>query len=113
MAAVKEIRFSRNWNDKLTGRYFTTIRRYNPEKYDIGKEFQITLKTESRWFTDFGHAVAVDVKKIMGRDLNEFICGLDTGYSVKDTKVILRRMYGNIDVDNTEFSFVLLKYIDS
>jgi hypothetical protein len=108
--AVKEIRFSQNWNNKLNGEYFTTIRRYNPEKYAVGEVYHITMKTKTRWFTDFGNAVAVDVKKIMGRDFNEFICGLDTGYSVKDTKVIFRRMYGDIDVDNTAFSFMLLRY---
>lgn len=108
--AIKEIRFSYNWNNKLNCKLFTTLRRFNQEKYQAGEIYHIILKNRDRWVTDFGRAVAVDVKAIKGADLNEFICGLDTGYSVKETKVILCRMYKSDSVEKMLFSLILLKY---
>lgn len=108
--ARKEISFSQNWNLKLNCKYFTTIRKQNPKKYAVGEEYHIMLRTGPGWVTDFGHAVAVDIKQIQWSDLNNYICGLDTGYSVDETKDIFRRMYKGLDVDNAFFSLVLLKY---
>lgn len=107
--AIQELKFSYNWNNKLNCKYFTTIRRFQ-EKYQAGKIFHVILKTRERWVTDFGRAVAVDVRMVRGSDLNEYICGLDTGYSVEETKNIFKRMYKKDSVDDMLFSFVLLKF---
>lgn len=108
--AIKEIRFSYNWNNKLNCKFFTTLRRFNQEKYQAGEIYHIILKSRDRWVTDFGRAVAVDIKTIKGDNLNEFICGLDTGYSVEEAKGILKRMYKQDSVDDMLFNLILLKY---
>jgi hypothetical protein len=110
MMAAKEIRFSQNWNSKLDCRYFTTIRMFTPDKYVIGEMYHIILKRGSGWVTDFGHAMAVEVVEILGSDLTESICGIDTGCDVNEAKDILKRIYNGIDVDKTVFSHVVLKY---
>lgn len=104
------INFSKNWNGKLEGIAFTTLRLYNPERYAVGNIHQILLKKIDGWVTDFGRARIVDARKIFGADLNIFICLLDTGYGVEDTKKILSRMYNGKDIDKQAFSYVLYKY---
>lgn len=107
-------KFTYNWNNKLNNRrYFTTIRRYNPEKYAIGCIHQILLKTPDGWVTDFEKAVIVDAKCISLKEIstNNYICGLDTGYSPEETVSILKRMHKGIN-DSTLFSLVLYKYVN-
>jgi hypothetical protein len=108
----KELRFSYNWNQKLDCKFFTTLRLYNESKYSVGTELHVTLRTKQNVYTDFGFHKVIDHKKIQGKDLNAFICGLDTGYSVEETKGILSRMYKSKDIEKTFLSLVLLKKMD-
>jgi len=109
---TKEIRFSYNWNGKIDCRCFTTIRLYNPEKYKKGAVHQVTLKTKGGWVKCPGKAEIIETKKIYGKDLNEFICRLDTGYSVEETKKVLSSMYKGKDIENTAFSYTLYSYTE-
>jgi hypothetical protein len=102
------IKFSFNWNNKLTNKAFTTIRIHNPAKYKINTEYAIELKGEAK-----GTAILKDITILKGCNLNEFICYLDTGYSKAETTKILKRMYKGIDVDSTLFDFCLLVYTNS
>lgn len=88
MPKNKEIKFSYNWNNKLDCNFFTTIRLYNPIKYQIGHIYDVSLKGEFK-----KQARLVEMKKIHHDQINAFIAGLDTGYSVEETKKILERMY--------------------
>ena len=98
------ISFTYNWNNKLNCNFFTTIRALNPGKYHTGVQHEVFLKDDC-----LGIAEVVSVKAIYGRDINEYIAGLDTGYSVEETLKILSRMY-KCDVSAKQFSFVLYKY---
>lgn len=102
------VKFSYNWNNKLNCNSFTTIRRYNPDKYCTGKVHQVMMKTRGRWNTDFGKAEIIDVKCLTLRQIasNEYVCRLDTGYSAKKTEDILKKMHKGINKDSL-FSFVL------
>lgn len=105
------IQFSNNWNGKLSeSMAFTTLRLYNPERYAVGNVHQVILKKSDGWVTNYGWARIIDSKKIFGADLNNFICLLDTGYGVEDTRKILSRMYSGKDIDKEAFSYVLYKY---
>ena len=106
---MEKLIFSHDWNRKLNGIFFTTIRRYNPKKYARGNRVEVYCKY-GKAYHSFGVAEIVDVRKITLNDLNEYICGLDTGYSVEETKKIFRRMYKN-NADSMSYSFVLLKYL--
>ena len=98
------ISFSYNWNNKLQCKFFTTIRALNPFKYHVGVKHEVVLKGD--WL---GIAEVVSVKAIYGRDINEYISGLDTGYSVDETLKILSRMY-KCDASTKQFSFVLYRF---
>ncbi len=102
------VRFSYNWNSKLNCNSFTTIRRYNPDKYCPGKIHQVILKTRDRLNTDFGKAEIIDVKCLTLDQIskNEYISRIDTGYSAYETAGILRKMYKGIN-GKSLFSFVL------
>lgn len=98
------VSFSYNWNNKLQCKFFTTIRALNPGKYHAGVRHEVVLKGDR-----IGIAEVVSVKAIYGRDINEYIAGLDTGYSVDDTLKILSRMY-KCDASTKQFSFVLYRF---
>ena len=107
---MQTTKFTTNWNKKLNCDYFTTLRLRNPEKYKIGARHKIKL-LERGILRDYGTAEIIDVKNIRLHQLNTFICGLDTGYSVDETKQLLHTMYKNIvdDVNKSEFNLVLYK----
>lgn len=111
MSASKETRFSFNWNNKLSNRSFTTIRLFNERKYKPGEIHAIILRTKNNVVTLCGDAEILESRKIYGRDFNEFIAQIDTGYSLKEMKGILGRMYSNKDIESTAFSFVLFRYL--
>ncbi len=108
------IKFSHNWNNKLDSNYFTTIRRYNPDKYYPDAVHSVMLKTKGKWVTCYNKARIIDVKMLKLSQIvdNPWICGLDTGYSPKETEVILRRMHKDTTEDSL-FSYVLYQYIRS
>lgn len=105
------IRFSYNWNEKLNGKSFTTIRRQS-DKYFQGAIHSVMLKEKSGWVTSYQNAEIIDVKVLTLSQIieNEWICRLDTGYSASETKGILMRMYPDVKPD-TKFCFVLYSFI--
>jgi len=97
------IRFSCNWNNKLTNKAFTTLRIHNPSKYVVGRVYDIEFNGKPD-----GQAIIQDIRVIRIQQLNDFSCYLDTGYSREQTIGILRKMYPKIDLNNTSFDFCLL-----
>jgi hypothetical protein len=104
MAGVKNLRFSYNWNNKLYGQYWTTLRLWNEGKYQHGFVFDIYLKDEY-----LGVAELKGVRKTKCANLNEFVCGLDTGYNVPQTIKIIERMYKN--KPNPDLAFCLFRWV--
>lgn len=84
---METIDFSYNWNNKLAGRFFTTLRLNNP-KFQVGKTFQVRLKGK-----DLCIAQVADFKQLRLDDINSYIAGLDTGYTVPVCKEVIRKMY--------------------
>jgi hypothetical protein len=83
---MEQLAFSYNWNKKLEGNCFTTLRL--SDKYPPGTIVEVSCKTVKPFV-----ARVVDRKKLTKPDLNEWICRLDTGYSRDETLEILHRMY--------------------
>lgn len=102
-------RFSQNWNGKLSGSSFTTIRLYDEKKYAVGTVHEI-------WFNDkqLGKARVVGMRKMMSSKMNEWIARLDTGYSLAETHRLFGRMYKNKRPANGElvFSWVLFEWTE-
>jgi uncharacterized protein YqfB (UPF0267 family) len=104
------LRFSTNWNNKLTAfKAFTTIRLYNPNKYKIGETFEIFL-TKGKEDHFMGYADIEDIKLFKLDQLSPYMSYLDTGYSVDECKKIIQTMYKNRvkDWSKQYLSFILL-----
>lgn len=82
---MKHLKFSNNWNNKLECRYFTTLR--------ISKKFEVNDRVIVTFKNKFKFARIMEVRKIRGQDLNNFICYLDTGYNLEATQSIIIKMY--------------------
>lgn len=103
---MEALSFSYNWNNKLHCNYFTTLRLYNEKKYFVGNKLAVDLNMEQ-----LKVAEVVGHKKILITDINDFIAGLDTGYTVTETVNILKRMYPKANWQTQYLSFVLLKTV--
>jgi hypothetical protein len=104
---METIRFSYNWNNKLTNKAFTTIRLHNPNKYRRGGRYMIECNGQTR-----GMAVLQDIRTFTLASLNDFITYLDTGYNVPETVQLLKRMYKNkaVNWETQKIDFCLLVY---
>jgi hypothetical protein len=113
---MNPLTFHHNWNGKLSNSAFTTLRLWNPSKYDTGVIFDILLTDRSdKVQTMYGEAAVADVKKLKINQINEFIARLDTGYSAEETINILKTMYKNkkIDWQTQDLALVLLVKVKS
>ena len=104
---METIKFSYNWNDKLTNKAFTTIRLHNPHKYRKNGRYRIECIGQLK-----GIAELKDIRTFTLASLNDFIAYLDTGYNVSETKAILQQMYKNkvVNWDTQQLDFCLLVY---
>jgi hypothetical protein len=102
MNQIQTLKFSTNWNNKLGCKYFTTLRL--SDKYKVGH----TVLIEASKMDNF-YAEIVNRRVIKMDMINEFIAGIDTGYTVDDTKDILKRMYPNVDWRRTPIYLYLLR----
>ena len=103
------LEFSHNWNNKLHGKAFTSIRLWNEKKYIAGIEFPVYLNGFSR-----GFATLISVKRLKLAQINEHIARLDTGYSATECREMLRTMYKNknINWDTQELAYCLLVWVE-
>jgi len=104
---METIKFSHNWNNKLTNKAFTTLRLHNPNKYQRGGRYMIECNGQTR-----GVAVLQDIRTFTIASLNDFITHLDTGYNVTETVQLFKRMYKNKSVnwETQKLDFCLLVY---
>lgn len=103
------LKFSQNWNNKLSCPYFTTMRLKDDNRFHIGETYDIVLKDQL-----LCHADIVDITHFFLKDINNFVAGLDTGYPAKQCQVMIATMYKNynIDWDKRMLSLLLLKKLD-
>lgn len=103
------IRFSYNWNNKLSGNAWTTIRLKDDRRFVVGKTYQINLKNgkDDRFFC---YASIEGIRDFYLKELNSFMARIDTGYSLPECTNIITTMYKNIvhDWENQKLSFILL-----
>jgi len=107
---MKKLSFQYNWNNKLRCRCFTTLRLRNDEKYYKGAVYEVDLQGYPK-----GKAKAVDVKYLTLDKINEWIARLDTGYTAKETRELIRKTYKNkphIDWNTQQLSYIILAWKD-
>lgn len=106
---MDRISFTYNWNNKLSGKIFTTIRLKN-FKFRLDETYEIYLR-KGKGFVFLCHATIIDIRYIKLSAINEFIAGLDTGYSALECKNLIQTMYKRINPDwNTQvLCFILLR----
>lgn len=100
----KILDFSYNWNNKLDCRFFTTIRR--SARFEVGDVVEVFLGADR-----LGEVEIKGKKHLTIATLNDWIAGVDTGYSVEETVKILKRMYADLN-DATPLFFYLCRYTD-
>lgn len=99
---MKQLKFSYNWNNKLNCNAFTSLRLANPGYYKEGQQYEIICKKEFR-----GYAVLQRIKVLKLADISDFIAFLDTGYSMDQTRDILKKMYKTANWETQEIYFML------
>ena len=102
---MDQLTFSYNWNNKLEGKFYTTIRLASP-KYVVGKCFEVYLKGKK-----IHHAQVAEIRGLKLNDINSFIAGIDTGYSVPACKDIIKKMYRDRDWVTQNLMLVLLQVV--
>ena len=107
---MDRISFTYNWNNKLAGKAFTTIRLKN-SKYRIGESYEICLKKGKMGFAFLFYATIIDIRDIKLSGITEFIALLDTGYSAVECKEIVQKIYSksHLNWETQLLSFILLK----
>lgn len=108
---MNDLTFSCNWNNKLDCDAFTTIR--FSTRFRIGQEYKIILRLSKHNVETKGIAKVVAMKDFLLKDLNEFMAYIDTGYSITQTKEIIRRMNQKFKIDYSKqrLYFLLLNYV--
>ncbi|MCF8359246.1 MAG: hypothetical protein K9H26_10835 [Prolixibacteraceae bacterium] len=109
---MNRINFSYNWNKKLDCNVFSTIRLWNPAKYYEGAEVDIWENSRKpALFRGRGRLLIVSKFKL--HQLKPAAAWLDTGYSLEETRNILRKMYfGKVpDVEKQDFAYIIIEKI--
>jgi hypothetical protein len=85
-----KIKFSKNWNHKLSNDIFTTIR-LQSDYYYKGAQYQVILNDQLLY-----NAVCIDVVLYSFEGIPDYVLMTDTGYSDPATaRDIFKRMYGD------------------
>jgi hypothetical protein len=105
MEQLDKINFSYNWNNKLYCQAYTTLRRYNPNRYKIGDTYDIYLND-----VYMHKAMLMDIKKMQFHQIDSFVAYIDTGKDIDEFKSILRSIYKN--PQEYIFCLLLLKKIE-
>ncbi|KKQ95363.1 MAG: hypothetical protein UT21_C0006G0035 [Candidatus Woesebacteria bacterium GW2011_GWA1_39_11b] len=98
------LNFSTNWNNKLGCHFFTSMRLSG--RYNIGDEVEITMRERL-----VKKAIVRGKRVFRMNKINEFIAGLDTGYSVAETCNLMRKFYPEADWNTQEITMYLFETI--
>lgn len=107
--AGKYIKFQRNWNNKLSCNYFTTIR-LPVEDYKIDNILRLMLH-DNGVYREMGYAKVIEAKPIRSYQINDWMAFLDAGMSADKLREMLYFMYKDKvdDFEKTEFVYMILE----
>lgn len=98
------INFSFNWNNKLNNLVFTTIRAHSKTKYELNKEYQLMLHNHV-----FAQGIIIGIVTKNYLQLSDGECFLDTGYSLIETRNIIKTMYKLESEKSFVIDYILIK----
>lgn len=100
---LTHVEFSTNWNNKTDCDAFTTLR-LDSDKWKVGTQVNIFLKKVFKKRCEIKA-----IRRLYLKELNDFICYLDTGYDRAETIKLLQTMYKNknINWETQKIAFVL------
>ena len=101
---MQRVDFSYNWNGKLGNKYFTTLRRWQPQRFILNSLYECYF--EDRHLFDI-QLVAAEVRSLAQFTESESM--LDTGYPLEKLPEILAKMYPNYKGD---FGLYLFRNVD-
>ena len=105
-STAKVLRFSTNWNNKLYCKMFSTIRLDNGY-YKPGEMFLVYLKNDFLYRT-----IIRESRSFLLHELPSISAALDTGYSLDDTKNIIRKMYPDKDWTKQKLVILLIENME-
>lgn len=105
------LKFQKNWNNKCSCDFFTTIRLKGP-KYQVGKELEMKIQ-KGGVFQSHGIVRVAALRPIQLHQLNEYISRLDAGLSPDELKQELWHMYKDkvADVNKADFYLILCERV--
>ena len=107
---MEKIKFSENWNNKLTNKIFSTIRKFSDSKFDLYKknflkEFNINLKDDDGNFQYYGKAILKYIKIVQLRKMTSNELMLDTGISSLDA---IFEFFENLNIKKSDDIILLI-----
>ncbi len=107
-----EINFSRNWNNKLTGSSFISIRPKDVNRWHEGEDYCILLNRGH-----IAYATLVEVKHLLLYNISEQDARLDSGYSAYEFIALFKKLYAKEKIDFEKrmvsvLTFTKLKFYD-
>lgn len=105
------LKFSRNWNNKLNNRIFTTIREFsqhNDERFKLGAMVEITFKGKV-----VSHAEIIDITTVNFGIIPKYVRMLDTGYLLDEANQVFMHFTGlnAVDIQRRQMMVVMLKVV--
>jgi len=100
------MKFSKNWNKKLNGEFFTSIRPYAYYFQKVGKLEPIEMNGNL-----IGHAkiIRIDGPALLSA-IPKTVLETDTGYSHEEAANILKKMYSGEDLEKFTFAIICMKW---
>jgi uncharacterized protein YqfB (UPF0267 family) len=105
--------FSYNWNNKLAGKYFTSLRIRNDQRFVQFKSYEICIRKKKQDIF-FCYATLINFAYYRLDQINDFVAGIDTGYSMTECREMIKTMYKNqkIDWEKQQLVFCLFRKND-
>ncbi len=107
------VKFDRNYNSKLSCEAFSTVRKTDNKKYEIGRNYMIMLcDYHSQMFHEIGEAVLVAKQSFKPSGLTDSMSYLDAGMRSDSLMRLLLDLYKHDiwDTDECFFSMYIFKF---
>lgn len=111
---LKELHFSRNWNNKLNCNSFSTVRIRNDNKYVLLDLYRIFLRHEVYpQYVDFSVARLQSITHFYLNKVTPGITFIDTNLPVIDFIQLITKMYKKkgVDFHKQQMSFLVFQYL--
>lgn len=97
---IKKLKFSQNWNNKLSCNSFSTVRLWNSKKYQLIDVYQIILqRSVTGQFVDFGYARLQSISSFFLDKVSPAVTFLDANLDTIEFIQLIKIMYKNKNIN--------------